>query len=236
MKPKKGIAVDASCRSGSGTNGAGVVEWRGVDLETGKEIFSSDIYPEGTISQGECAAIFDGVKWCIDNGHPGPVYSDSVTAIAWANGKTPKMTPTKASAAMCERIWSDLGWAELDEVRAVIKSHLMKWETDKWGENPADLGYKGYQKVRIWAIASGRVTGIRNSWSECANAVVGHLGARFASFPKEKLSEAKEWVEKTGESAKAIRIRKNALMADGPQPAFTCNYDCCAYPACMCGL
>lgn len=168
---------------GGGTGApSGVVEWRGVDIATGKEVFRSDTYPEGTIAMGEFAALLDGIKHAMDNGYT-EVYTDSVSAMTWLkNGVDPKMKATPASLPLCERIWSDVGWLQLEEVRVPAQRLMRKWLSKEWGENPADLGYKGYQKKSYFAVKVGRQRGIFLTWVECAKQVSGYPRAKFKGF------------------------------------------------------
>lgn len=213
---------------------AGVVEWRGVDIATGKELFRSDIYPEGSISQGELCAILDGIKWLLDEGSDQLIYSDSEVGIHWAKnpGKPPKMNASGAGIQIAQRIWSDLGWLELDEVRHLL-GRLKKWETKKWGENPADLGYKGYQRVSVWAVTRGRNTGVFDSWSEAAQQVVSFAGASFRRFPRSEREKAMAYLEAHKDDI--IGGRASALFQSS-QGVISCTKQECAYPACMCGL
>jgi len=54
----KALCVDASC-----TGNPGVMEYRGVDLHTWKEIFHSPIYPMWTNNLGEFLAIYDAIRY-----------------------------------------------------------------------------------------------------------------------------------------------------------------------------
>lgn len=183
-KPKTGIAVDASMRAGIRDSATGVVAWQGVDIATGEVLFKSEVYPEGTISLAEFAAILDGVKWVLDKGVDIPLYSDSQVARIWVAKKKAKMWKPISEAMMpfAQKIWSDTGWLEHDEVHSLAMRILQPWMTKEWGENPADLGFKGYQKVRLYAVTEGRKTGIFTTWKDCAEQVFGYPGAKFEEF------------------------------------------------------
>ena len=79
-------------------------------------------------------------------------------------------------------MWSDMGWAELEEVQTFRRFNLRHWKTKEWNENPADLGYKGYQKKSYFAVKIGHVPGIYQTWPECAAQVVGYPKAKFKGF------------------------------------------------------
>jgi ribonuclease HI len=69
-----------------------------------------------------------------------PVYSDSVNAIKWVKNKkcNTKLKPTEKNTYIFDLISRAEKWlTENDYPNTVIK-----WETDKWGEIPADFGRK----------------------------------------------------------------------------------------------
>lgn len=235
MKPTTGIAVDASCRSGLHAQATGVVEWRGIDLATGKEIFHSPVYPEGTISMGESMAILDGVKWAMDHGYAGPIYSDSETAIAWCKhpATPPRMVPTEANRPLLELVRSDMGWAELPEVFECLQQ-VKKWKTREWGENPADLGYKKYQKVSVWAVTCGRTPGLYHSWSECAREVCGFPDSAFKRFPKAKKQQAEAYLRSQPRLSPKSLARHLVKTHTGTHLT-SCQQERCIYPRCACG-
>lgn len=196
-RPVMGIAVDASMRGGKTGASNGVIEWRVVDLVTGHEIHRSNIYPQGTISLAELLAIYDGLKFFMDaNLHNEEfpfLYTDSKVAYEWANGRPIKssLPVNEATGPLWSMVWSDQGWAELPEVRDVIKDKLRMWNTKEWGENPADLGYKKYKK-NFYAVKVGRKTGIYDNWKDCSEQVIGFPKAKFRGF--ESLDQAKAWI------------------------------------------
>src|SRR3990172_5685450 len=76
------IVVDAAC-SGS----PGRLEYRGVDLASGKEIFRQGPFRNGTNNVGEFLAIVHALMVLAGRGSDLPVYSDSETAIGWVKKK-----------------------------------------------------------------------------------------------------------------------------------------------------
>jgi ribonuclease HI len=137
LKPQlPALCVDAAC-SGS----PGKLEYRGVDLETGKQIFKAGPFAKGTNNVGEFLAIVHALTWLTKQKKSLPVYSDSENAIAWVmtgECKT-KLRRTKSNALLFTLIQSAVNWLaenELDE------DAILKWNTDLWGENPADFGRK----------------------------------------------------------------------------------------------
>lgn len=129
------IAVDAAC-----SGNPGKMEYRGVYLRTGKEIFHyGPVY--GTNNIGEFLAIVHGLALLKQKGLTTmPIYSDSVNAQLWVRKKQCKTTlkrdaKTEALHQMIERAEK---W--LRENR--YSNPIIKWPTEEWGEIPADFGRK----------------------------------------------------------------------------------------------
>ena len=76
------LSVDAAC-----SGNPGVMEYRGVDTATGREIFRMGPYPDGTNNVGEFLALVHGISLMQKNSCNLPIYSDSVSAIAWVRAK-----------------------------------------------------------------------------------------------------------------------------------------------------
>jgi ribonuclease HI len=130
------ICVDAACKGSPGK-----MEYRGVDTETGKEIFRAGPYPDGTNNVGEFLAIVRALTWLVKQKRKLPVYSDSENAIAWVEIGVCKtnLKRTGKNALVFAMIRSAENWLaenELDD------DAVLKWDTDEWGENPADYGRK----------------------------------------------------------------------------------------------
>ena len=130
------ICVDAAC------NGApGKLEYRGVETESGKEIFRAGPYPDGTNNVGEFLAIVHALTWLMKNKKQLPVYSDSENGISWVyTGKCKtNLKHTGKNSLIFVMIHSAENWLaenELDD------DAVLKWDTKQWGENPADFGRK----------------------------------------------------------------------------------------------
>jgi ribonuclease HI len=128
------ISVDAAC---SGVPGP--VEWRGVETETGKELFRFGPFPDGTNNIGEFLAIVEGQAWLASKQLNWPIYSDSVNAMLWIKAKKcrTKMERTLRNAPLFELI------ARAEEtIKTSANFRVLKWDTKMWGENPADFGRK----------------------------------------------------------------------------------------------
>ena len=90
---------------------------------------------------GEFLAIVHALSWLAKNKTQLTVYSDSENAISWVytgECKT-RLKKTKANALLFLMIHSAENWLaenELDD------EAVLKWDTEEWGEIPADFGRK----------------------------------------------------------------------------------------------
>lgn len=131
---RNAIAVDAAC-----SGNPGQMEYRGVYLETGEEIFHFGPML-GTNNIGEFLAIVHGLALLKQKGSDMPVYSDSRNALLWVAQKKckTKLPRTPETEQLFELIERAEKW--LRENR--FTNRLIKWETKEWGEIPADFGRK----------------------------------------------------------------------------------------------
>lgn len=135
-KPAAWLAVDAAC-----AGNPGVMEYRGVDLATGKEVFHFGPVKDGTNNIGEFLALVHALALCKQKGWGTVViYTDSRTAMSWVrNGKaktTLRQGPDNSDwYGMISRAEN---WLAANLKRNTVK----KWQTEVWGEVPADFGRK----------------------------------------------------------------------------------------------
>ena len=138
------VAVDAAC-SGS----PGRLEFRGVDLRTGKEIFHRGPYNNGTNNVGEFLAIVQALEILAGQskdssraagGTDTPVYSDSDTAIGWVKAKrcNTKLIADGTNAPLFRLVRRAEAWLANNAVTRPV----LKWDTRAWGEIPADFNRK----------------------------------------------------------------------------------------------
>ncbi len=130
------LSVDAAC-----SGNPGIMEYRGVDTATGKEIFKVGPYPGGTNNIGEFLALVHGLALLDKVGKPNlPIYSDSRTAIAWVKKKNAatKLVPDKENGIIFDLIRRAENWL----LTHSYANPIYKWDTDNWGEVPADFGRK----------------------------------------------------------------------------------------------
>jgi ribonuclease HI len=130
-----GICVDASC-----IENPGKMEYRGVDIKTGKIIFEMK-YEEATNNIGEFLAIVHALAlYKRDGKELKIVYSDSLNAISWVKQKKckTKLEKNEKNMVVFEHIQRAIVWLTNNEYDAKV----LKWNTATWGEIPADYGRK----------------------------------------------------------------------------------------------
>lgn len=128
-------AVDAAC-----SGYPGPVEYRGVYTKTKKELFREGPYPHGSNNIGEFLALVHALELLKKKQSVLPVYSDSAVAISWVKGKKCKTNVPRngANAKLFELIARAEAWLAANE----YPNQILKWETEAWGEIPADFGRK----------------------------------------------------------------------------------------------
>jgi ribonuclease HI len=130
------ISVDAAC-----SGAPGKLEYRGVFTESQEEIFRFGPFPDGTNNVGEFLAIVHALTWLAKHDKQLPVYSDSENGIAWVyTGQCrTKLKHTARNAPLFVMIHSAENWLAENELN---DDEVLKWDTELWGENPADFGRK----------------------------------------------------------------------------------------------
>lgn len=128
------LCVDAAC-----SGNPGPMEYRGVHMPSGREVFR--VGPMlGTNNIGEFLAIVHGLALLKQKGSDMPLYSDSRNALGWVKKKHCKTT--LARTAKTEALFQLIERAENWLKNNSYTTPLRKWETDQWGEVPADFGRK----------------------------------------------------------------------------------------------
>ena len=128
------LCVDAAC-DGS----PGCLEYRGVKTESGEQIFHAGPLKDGTNNVGEFLAIVLGFDWLSQHQLDLPIYSDSENAIAWVKAR--KCNTKLARLPSNRIIFNFIADAE-EKLRSSKSFKVLKWDTQAWGENPADFGRK----------------------------------------------------------------------------------------------
>lgn len=133
---RNGIAVDASCRGVPGP-----MEYQAVWLASGEQAFHAGPWEDGTNNIGEFLAIVHAAAMLKGRGLTLiPIYSDSRNAISWTLAKVcrTKLQRTPRNERIFELIARAVLWLKSN----TIENPVLKWETEVWGENPADFGRK----------------------------------------------------------------------------------------------
>ena len=133
---KESIAVDASCMGNPG-----IMEYRGVYVLTGQELFRIGPFQDGTNNIGEFLALVHVLAFLKKKGNDTmPIYSDSVNAMLWVRKKkcNTKLERTGRNDQIFELIERAENWLK----KNTWKNPVYKWETKVWGEIPADFGRK----------------------------------------------------------------------------------------------
>lgn len=131
---RESLAVDAAC-----SGNPGPMEYRGVYVRTGEEIFRFGPML-GTNNIGEFLAIVHGLALLKKKALKMPLYTDSKTAMSWVKQKKCKtlLTRNENTSGLFTLIDRAEKW--LKENR--YPTDILKWETKEWGEIPADFGRK----------------------------------------------------------------------------------------------
>ena len=129
------IAVDAAC-----SGNPGKMEYRGVFVDTGTELFKSPVFEGGTNNIGEFLAIVHCLAWQQKNHINLPIYSDSVNGQKWVSQGLcrTKLVQNEKNRYLFEVIARAEKWLHDNTFRVPI----YKWRTEIWGEIPADFGRK----------------------------------------------------------------------------------------------
>lgn len=129
------LSVDAAC-----SGNPGVMEYRGVDTATGREIFRMGPFEHATNNIGEFLALVHGLALLKQYNKTMPIYSDSVNAMAWVRAKKcrTKLARTEKNIEVFNLIARAERWLEDN----YYITQILKWDTPNWGEIPADFGRK----------------------------------------------------------------------------------------------
>ena len=129
------VAVDAAC-----SGNPGPMEYRGVYLLTGQEIFHFGPV-HGTNNIGEFLAIVHALALMKQKGICMTIYSDSRNALAWEKHKKckTKLERTDKTEELYQMIEPAENWLKTHTYADIP---ILKWETEQWGEVPADFGRK----------------------------------------------------------------------------------------------
>jgi len=129
------ISVDAAS-----SGNPGIMEYRGVDTKTKKQLFIQGPFEQGTNNIGEFLAIVHGLALLKKKNSDKIIYTDSKTAISWVKKKScnTKLERNDKNKPVFDLIDRAVLWLKENSYATII----VKWETKAWGEIPADFGRK----------------------------------------------------------------------------------------------
>lgn len=128
------IAVDAAC-----SGNPGLMEYQGVETKTGQQLFHQK-FSLGTNNIGEFLAIVHALAQFKKEGKNTAIYTDSKIAMGWVRQK--KCRTKLVRDARTAKLYAVIGRAEKWLQANTYTNPILKWETEKWGEIPADFGRK----------------------------------------------------------------------------------------------
>ncbi|MDR2970531.1 MAG: ribonuclease H family protein [Bacteroidales bacterium] len=129
------LSVDAACNMVTGQ-----MEYQGVHTGTKELWFKQGPFPKASNNIGEFLALVHGLALLKQKNISIPIYSDSITAIAWVRNKKHKsiVLPTDENETLFDLLIRAEQWLQNNS----FKTPIIKWNTTKWGEIPADFGRK----------------------------------------------------------------------------------------------
>lgn len=127
--------VDASC-----IGYPGPMEYKCVHTTTQQEIFHQGPFENGSNNIGEFLAIVHALALFKKRDISLPIYTDSETALTWVKNKKckTKLPQDDKNTPIFDLITRAEDWLNKNE----YTNKLLKWDTNAWGEIPADYGRK----------------------------------------------------------------------------------------------
>ena len=129
------ISVDAAS-----SGNPGIMEYRGVETKSKKQLFIQGPFENGTNNIGEFLAIVHGLAFLKQHHSNLIIYTDSRTAISWVKKKkcNTKLEKNSKNKSLFDLIERAVKWLKTNS----FETKIVKWETKAWGEIPADFGRK----------------------------------------------------------------------------------------------
>jgi ribonuclease HI len=128
------VVVDASSLGVPGPT-----EYQGFLMPDKQNLFSNHI-GLATNNIGEFLGIVHALALLKNQNSPLPIYSDSMTALSWVRNR--KVKSELKRDAKTENAWRLVDRALIWLAENPKHNPVYKWETEAWGENPADYGRK----------------------------------------------------------------------------------------------
>ena len=129
------ISVDAAS-----SGNPGIMEYRGVDTQTHRQLFHQGPFQQGTNNIGEFLALVHGLAFLKKHNSDRLLYTDSRIAMGWVTRKkcNTKLKKTAKNKAVFDLVERAENWLKT----TTFTTKIVKWETKAWGEIPADFGRK----------------------------------------------------------------------------------------------
>ncbi|MGJ8665258.1 MAG: ribonuclease H1 domain-containing protein [Patiriisocius sp.] len=129
------IAVDAAS-----SGNPGIMEYRGVDTQTIKQLFHQGPFIKGTNNVGEFLALVHGLAFLKKQNSDRILYTDSRIAMGWVKKKkcNTKLAWGPKNKDLLDLVKRAENWLKEN----TYTTKIVKWETKAWGEIPADFGRK----------------------------------------------------------------------------------------------
>jgi len=117
-----------------------VMEYQGVHTGTRELWFRKGPFDGASNNIGEFLALVHGLALLKQHNLNIPIYSDSITAMAWVRNKKTKsiILPTDKNIEVFDLVQRAEYWLQHNTYTTLI----LKWNTVEWGEIPADFGRK----------------------------------------------------------------------------------------------
>jgi ribonuclease HI len=131
---QQSLSVDAAC-----SGNPGPMEYRGVHVSSSEEWFHAK-FQLGTNNIGEFLAIVHGLAELKRQNINIPIYTDSKIALGWVKKK--KCTTKLKRDSKTEKLFKLITRAENWLKNNNYTQQILKWDTENWGEIPADFGRK----------------------------------------------------------------------------------------------
>ncbi len=135
------IRTDAWAVDGACAGLPGPMEYRCVEVAGGRELFHVGPIAGGTNNIAEYLALVHALALLDQKGdHSTPIYSDSRTALSWLRNRRSKTTlmRTNENAKVFDLLERANRWVCSHR----LLNPVLKWQTEVWGEIPADFGRK----------------------------------------------------------------------------------------------
>lgn len=129
------VSVDAAC-----SGNPGIMEYQGVETETGKVVFKQGPYKDASNNMGEFLALVHALAHMKKIGDTRSIYSDSKIAMSWIRDKESRSNVEEnvENKEVFKVMLRANKWLKEND----FKNKILKWETKAWGEIPADFGRK----------------------------------------------------------------------------------------------